>query len=583
MSALGPYIYIDDDGKTDAERYLEGCLDGTYKVGRTIKRLAKKMLKEIAEGCKGRWHYSREAATRPVKWIEKFCKIPSAEKAGQPFILEPYERCIIELTFGFVDDDGVRRFREVFVMIGRKNGKTALCAALNLYMLTSDNKEAKGLEIINGATSLRQANLCYGATKDMADMSPALSKRIRSGVVTKQGITGLNYDAKKNALFTISGNPKSSDGYNMYFGVLDELAACKDNGSVYGLLKGSQNIPGSLLFMISTNGHVRNNIFDDRLDYAHRWLDGKLEDERFLPILYTLDDRSQWTDPECWVMTNPGLGTVKSQDAMAELVSQAMNNPRSRNEVLTKQFNMPVEAYTSLLSMEECRNDATFTFDPKTDRYCVVGFDLADRGDLNAAVAMYMRPGDDHIYERCCCWIAEEQIKINSNLMKERDCLPYTVWSTTIIDRDPVINIAQGDKVDSRWIIDFLRQLASEGLYPRYIGYDGWHVDDWLERELKMLAGEQNVRAIPQTARVLSPAMKEHQIDLRANRIVDNANPLLITCRANVQSKTDAVGNWFPQKRDLRPNLRIDMYMAELFAYIQLKDHWDDYQAIISG
>ena len=167
--------------------------------------------------------------------------------------------------------------------------------------------------------------------------------------------------------------------------------------------------------------------------------------------------------------------------------------------------------------------------------------------------------------------------------MKERDCLPYTVWSTTIIDRDPVINIAQGDKVDSRWIIDFLRQLASEGLYPRYIGYDGWHVDDWLERELKMLAGEQNVRAIPQTARVLSPAMKEHQIDLRANRIVDNANPLLITCRANVQSKTDAVGNWFPQKRDLRPNLRIDMYMAELFAYIQLKDHWDDYQAIISG
>ncbi len=581
MAELGPYIYIDDEGKTDAERYLEGCLDGTHVVGRTIKRLAKKMLKEIAEGCKGRWHYDPELATRPVRWIEKFCKIPSAEKAGQPFILEPYERAIIELTFGFVDENGVRRFREVFVMIGRKNGKTALCAALNLYMLTADNRDAMGLEIINGATNMRQANLCFGATRDMAEMSPALSKRLRVGNVAKQGVTGLNYDQKKNSLFTISGSPKSQDGYNMYFGVLDELAACKDNGSVYGLLKGSQNTPGSLLFIISTNGHVRNNIFDDRLEHAHRVLDGKEEDERFLPILYTLDDRMQWTDPSCWAMTNPGLGTVKSLDAMTELVNQAMNNPRSRNEVLTKQFNQPVEAYTSFLSIEECKNDATFTFDPKTDRYCCVGFDLADRGDLNCAVAMWMRPGDDHIYERCCGWIAEKQIEINSNLMKERDCLPYTLWSTQMCDRDPVINIEQGDKVNSRWIIDFLRGLMDDGLYPVFIGYDGWHVDDWLERALAMFAGENNIRAIPQTARVLSPAMKEHQLDLRANRIVDNSNPLLVTCRANVQSKVDAVGNYFPQKRDLRPNLRIDMYMAELFAYIQLKSNWDQYQALI--
>lgn len=583
MASLGPYVYVDDDGKTDAERYLEGCLDGTYKVGRTIKRLAEKTLKEIANGCGERWFYDVEEATRPVRWIEKFCKIPSAEKAGRPFILEPYERAIIELTFGFIDKDKVRRFREVFVMIGRKNGKTALCAALNLYMLTAANKEAMGLEIINGATNLRQANLCYGATKDMVDMSPALSRRIRSGNVSKQGVTGLNYDAKKNSLFTISGSPNSQDGYNMWFGVLDELAACKDNGSVYGLLKGSQNIPGSLLFMISTNGHVRNNIFDDRLDHAYRVLDGKEEDERFLPILYTLDDRSQWTDPSCWEMTNPGLGTVKSIDAMTELVHQAMSNPRSRNEVLTKQFNQPVEAYTSFLTIEECKNDATFTFDPKTDRYCCVGFDLADRGDLNACVAMYMRPGDDHIYERCCCWIAEEQIKINSNLMKQRDCLPYDVWATTMCGNDPVLNVAPGDKVNSRWVIDFLHQLASEGLYPRYIGYDGWHVDDWLERELKLLAGDNNVRAIPQSARALSPAMKEHQLDLRANRIVDNANPLLITCRANVQSKVDSAGNFYPQKRDLRPNLRIDMYMAELFAYIQLKDHWEEYQAIVNS
>lgn len=122
MSSPTSRPYIDENGLTDAEKYLQGCLDGTYVVGHHIKQLAEMMLPQIRDGFR-MWHWDPEKATRPVRFIEKFCRIPSAEKMGQPFILEPYERMIIELAFGFVDDEGYRRFSEVIVEVGRKNGK----------------------------------------------------------------------------------------------------------------------------------------------------------------------------------------------------------------------------------------------------------------------------------------------------------------------------------------------------------------------------------------------------------------------------------------------------------------------------
>lgn len=557
------------DGKTDAERYLEGCLDGTHVVGRHIRRLAEIMLPQIRDGYK-KWHYSQDAALRPVRFIERFCRIPSAEKMGQPFILEPYERMIVELAFGFVDENNNRRFREVFVEIGRKNGKTALCAALNLYMLT--NAETGGAnECYNGACTTQQARLCMGATVDMAEMSPMMKKRLRKGLVTKRGISGLNYDKTKSYLCTIAGNAQNLDGLNLFWGVLDELGACRDNGAVYGILKGAMNREDAMLFIISTNGHVRYNIFDDRLNYAYDWLGGKIEADRFLGILYELDDKSEMYDETMWPKANPGLGTVKSWDAMRDIVTQGLNNPRDLSEVQTKQFNLPANFYSSFLTREECHNPEKFDFNPKTDRYGVVGFDLADRGDLCAAVCAFLRPNDERIYEIAHFWIPEESVKINSNNFKERDSVPYHLW------RDQGwITIVDSDRVDQRVIIDWIQELADMGMYTRYVGYDPWHVDDWSKRELSMMVGESNIEPIPQQAKVLSPAMRDHQLDLRAKRII-NPSPLTEFCRANTQSKPpDANNNYFPQKRDLKPNMKIDGYMAELFAMIELKKHLDE-------
>ena len=571
-----PYIV---DGKTDAERYLEGCLDGTYVVCRHMKRLAEIMLPRIRDGYKG-WHYDVNAALRPVRFIEKFCRIPASTHMGQPFILAPYERVVIEIAFGFVDDEGIRQFREVLVEWARKCGKTSVLAALNAYMLLSDPDSSKGGECYNGATSESQARLCYGATVNMIEMSPMLRKRVRRGMVQKRGVSGLNNDATHSFLCTISSNAKHLDGLSTSFAVLDELGCCEDGGATYDLITESTSSRLSpMVVIISTENYVRNNIWDERKTYAYGWLDGSIQDDRFIPFLYEMDSREEIYDEAMWPKASPGLGITKEWQYLRDRLNKAKQSPARMPSVLTKEFNLPSNSYYSFLSREECiSSEETFEFDPKTDRYGVLGFDLASVGDLCSACVCYLRPGDNRIYERSMNWIAEEQVKINSVMdFKERDKVPYHLWAA-----NDWLRIVEGDKVNQRVIIDWIQELAHEGLYVRWVGYDSWHVDDWTKRELEMLVGGDNFESIPQQAKILSPAMKEHQIDLRAKRIIHNNNPMAIWARSNVQSKApDANNNYFPQKKDLKPNKKIDPYMAELFAYIELKKHLTDYQQLI--
>lgn len=574
MPSVEPFVYVDDEGRSDAERYFMGCLDDTYVVGRRVKKLAEKMLPRIRDGYK-QWHFDIDAATRPVRFIEKFCRIPSAKNMGKPFIMAPYERVVVETAFGFIDDDGAREFREVLVEWARKSGKTSLLAALNIYMLTSDGEG--GAEVYNGATSESQARLCYGATNSMIEMSPQLKKRIRRGMVQKRGISGLNYDKTLSYLCTISSNSKKLDGLNTSFAVLDELAACEDGGATYDLLTESMSSRKSpMLFIISTENYVRENIWDERKKYAYGWLDDKIEDDTFLPFLYELDSRDEVWDERMWPKASPGLGITKDWDYLRNRVSKAQQSPARMPSLLTKEFNLPSNSYASFLSYEECVNRETYTFDATEFRYGIVGFDLADRGDLNAAVMMCMKPDDDHIYERAMFWIAEDQVEINSNSFKERDGVPYHQWAA-----DGWIRIVPGNKVNQMVVIEWLRELVDEGVYPFAVGYDKWHVDDHTELELQRLVGETRARPVEQYAKVISPLMKEHRLDLRAKRIIDNDNPVLEWCRSNVNARADNNDNYFPQKKGLRPQNRIDGYMAELCAYGALKRNEEEYMQAI--
>ena len=565
--------YVDAQGRTDAETYLMGVLDGSIVAGRRLKRLAEVMLPRIRDGYR-QWHYDVRYATRPVYFIEHFCRYPAGRMMGEPFVMEPYERMIVELCFGFVDEGGVRQFQYLFVEMARKNGKTSIVAAIELYMLLSDGEGAP--QVYNAAVTSNQASLGFGAAQHMLRKSPALSKWVREGAVKERGNqSGLVCDAVLGYVCTLSGDSKSLDGLDIHCAVMDELAAWKSR-EVYDLImqsRGAREQP--LVISISTQGFVRDSIWDDELSNARKWLDGEVEDDRLLPILFEMDDRAEAWDEAAWPKANPGLGTVKKLSYMRDQAQKARNQPSYLPTFLTKDLNIAANQAASFLTMEECVNEATFEFDPEQFQYCVIGFDAADFIDLTAARALFMRRGDDHIYERSMYWIPEEQVELNTNGMSERDAVPYRLWAS-----QGLMRIVPGNVVPRTVLIDWIQELYEDGLYPFAVGYDPWHVEQPIKDTLAQYVGEGRARPVRQGVLTLSNPMKQLRVDLRANRIVDNHNPINEWCRMNVAAKTDINENVQPVKVS-NARHRIDGFMAELDAYVVLLDMYDEYQNVL--
>lgn len=567
--------YVDEDGKTDAEIYLEGVVGGTVTAGKKLVALASIMLDRIRNGYK-QWHYDAWYATRPVEFIETFCCYPAGRKMGMAFELERYERAWVELIFGFVDKDGLREFQYAIIEVARKNGKTSLLAAIELYMLVSDGEGAP--QIYNSAVTGNQASLGYGAALHMLRKSPKLKKWIREGAVKERdNQSGMICDATLGYICTLSGDSKSLDGLDIHFGVLDELAAWKTRG-VYDLIKqsiGAREQP--MIMAISTQGFVRDSIWDAELEYANKWLSGDIEDDRFVAILYELDDRDEMYDESAWKKANPGLGTVKRLQYMRDQATKARNDPQFVPTYLTKDLNLPANQASAFLTYEECVNEGTYRLDDGEQVYCIIGFDAADFIDLTAAKAIFMRKNDSHIYERSMYWIPETQVEINSNSQGQRDGVPYHAWAA----RD-LIRIVPGNNVPRQVVVDWIQEIYNDGFIPFAIGYDPWHVEQPIQEQFRMYIGRDRVVPVRQGALTLSNPMKQIKSDLRDGKVIDNHNPVNEWCRMNVAAKTDINNNVQPVKVSDAKH-RIDGFMAELDAYVVMMSMWDEYQELVQS
>ena len=562
--------YIDVQGRTDAHLYLMGILDGSVIAGEKMKKLAEKMLTRIDEGYKD-WHYDADAATRPVEFIERFCYMPSG-KLGVPFILEPYERTIVELTFGFVDEEFLRQFQYVLIEMARKCGKTSLGAAIELYMLMADGEGAP--QVYNAATSKGQASLAFGAAWRMVRQSPKLRKRLRKGTVVERAESGIINDDNFGYAIPLSKQSDHLDGLDVSFALLDEMAAMEDRATFDLVKQGTGARSQPLMMAITTQGFVRGGLWDAERNYAVRWLNDDIEDDRFLAMLYELDDRSEIWDERMWVKANPGIDTVKKREYLRAQVVKAKNDSNYMPTLLTKDFNLPANQATAFLTFEEACNSATYEFDPEVFRYCIVGIDAADTLDLNCATALFMRPGDPHIYRKSMYWIAEEQVKVNSNSQRQRDGVPYDIWAA-----NGYIRIVPGNVVSHRCFLDWVQELADMGMYTRAIGFDRWGMRE-IVQDMKMMVGEQNVVPIPFGAQSLSGPMKELKAMMRDGLIVDGDNPIDHWCNLNVTAKVDINDNVQPIKKG-GPTTRIDGFAALLCAYKVLRERWDDYQILI--
>lgn len=547
---------------TEFETYFTAIQDGKITACDKMKRTSEMLLNRYY--CPDEFHFDYEIARKHTDFIEAFCKLPTG-RIGTPFKLELFQKARFQAIFGFVDDNNLRQYNECLIIEGRKNGKTSETAAIEIDMLINDNEGAP--QIYNVATMLDQAKLGFNAAHRMIRQSPILSKHIRKRAADLY--CPLNFGFIK----ALASNTNSLDGLDIHTAVIDELAAIK-NRDLYDLIKqamGARTQP--LLFCITTNGFIREGVFDAQYEYASNLIYGKLSqpNKRFLPFIYELDSPDEWDKEECWIKANPGLGTIKSHKYLRQMVAKAKDDPSFKPTVMVKDFNMPQTSAAAWLRYEDIVNDERFDipFD-----YCVGGFDAADTIDLNAAKAICMRPGDDKIYVRSMYWIPQSVIDEmdRAGSIKERDNAPYRLWIN-----QGLMRTYPGNKVDKRVFLEWFKELREKyDLYTIYIGYDPWHIDDTLLREFAAEFGSKCMIPVRQGPKSLSQPMKDLAADFKAHKIIYNNNPIDKWCLINTVAKTDINGNIQPAKSN-EQRRRIDGTIALLCAYKVLQDNMDTY------
>ena len=257
------------------EQYACAVLTGHITACRKVRLLCAVLLDKIRRPEKYRpWVFDPAAANVHIAFVEQFCKQPQG-RLGAPLKLELFQKARWQAIFGFVHrDTGLRQYQEVMIVEGRKNGKTTECAAIEIDLLTNDGEGAP--EIYSIATKREQAAKSYNACVNMRKQSPALF----SGIRKRQG--DLYYPPNMGTIAALASAANSLDGLNAHGVLVDELAAIK-NRQIYDDMKQSMSARDQpLLFSISTNGFVRECIFDAQYAYAAGVLEGTVTDDRFL-------------------------------------------------------------------------------------------------------------------------------------------------------------------------------------------------------------------------------------------------------------------------------------------------------------
>lgn len=541
--------------------YWNKIQSGEIVACKRLKQQFQKLVEEL-ENPRDPWVFDLERANRPIEFIERFCKHSKGKWAGKPVKLELFQKALIQAVYGFVHKEtGLRRCREAFILLGRKNGKSTLMSALGLYMLVGDGEG--GAECYCVATKKDQARIVFAEACNMVSQSPALRKHI------KKRKTDLYFPVTFSKYEPLASESNSLDGLNSHCIIMDELHAIKDR-NLYDVMKQSMTTREQpILFMITTAGFVRECIFDDIYSYACKVLDGLIEDERFLAFIYELDDRSEWTDFRAWEKANPGLGTIKNYEELAAFVERAKNDPKFLPTVLTKDFNIRETVSGSWLTFEEINNTETFDIEELKGSYAVGGVDLSSTTDLTCATLLIMKPGSDKKYCIQQYFLPEEGLE--QRVIEDK--IPYDKWR----DRG-LLAVTPGNKIDYHMVTEwFLKMLNEYDIHPLWIGYDPWNSRYWVQEMEEHGFVMVEVR---QGYKTLSQPMKELEADLKAHKINYNNNPILKWCLTNVNVKRDENGNIRPVKGQ-NQRQRIDGAVSLLIAYTVLFNNMQDYQAMI--
>lgn len=548
-------------------RYWDEIQSGKILVCKKIYKTYKKIVHDIHNP--GRWHYDDRRAKHALYFIEEYCRHSQGEMGGKKIVLELWQKAMISTIFGFVDNDGYRKYRRAIWIVGKKNGKSLIASAVGLYMQIADGE--MGPEVVSAATTREQAKKIWDAAKAMVIMSPALRKRIKP-LTGELSSRAFNFGTFK----PLSSDYNTLDGLNLHCVLLDEIHQWKNGLGLYDILvRGVSARKQPLIFITTTAGTIREDIYDVIYDECERIINGYedpdgYKDERTIAFIYELDKRDEWLDEKNWVKANPGLGTIKNYDILKGEVEKAKENPLLVKNLLCKDFNIRETSTETWLSFEDLNNTATYDLSKLKPRYGIGGVDLSSTTDLTNATVIFMVKDDPTIYVLQMYWLPEDLME---QKIKE-DKIPYDIWK-----KQGLLETTPGNRVHYKFVTEWFLKVQNElDIYLPWIGYDSWSATYFVE-EMATFFGKEAMEPVIQGKKTLSGPMKALGADLAAKKINYNNSPILKWNLSNVAIDVDKNGNIQPAKAKQRK--RIDGFAGLLNAYVTLERHYEEYINLI--
>lgn len=547
--------------------YYDEIISKKVTVSVKVKRVYQKLVQDLDDEM-SEWEYDPKRANHAIEFVENFCKHSKGKMGGKPFIMELWQRAMTAALFGFVHKiDGVRKYREFILIVARKNGKSVWASAIALYMQMADGEP--GPECVSAATKKDQAKIVWSEAKRMVKKSPVLSKRMRCLVAE------IVSDFNDGVFKPLSSDSNTLDGLNVHCSVIDELHAIEDKNLYDVIVDGMTAREQPISIITTTAGTVREGIFDIKYDECERIINGydsgEYVDERVLPIIYELDNRKEWTDPECWAKANPGLGTIKNANQLKAKVEKAKANPLLVKNLLCKDFNIRETSNEAWLTFEQINNTTKYDLSLLKPRYGIGGADLSTTTDLTNATVIFMLPGDSNIYVKQMYWLPEDLLEQRT----KEDKIPYDTWCDL-----GLLRTTPGNKVHYKFVTEWFLEIQNEyDIYLPWIGYDSWSATYWVE-EMKNNFGKECMEAVIQGKKTLSGPMKSLGADLSSKKIIYDNHPILKWCLTNTSVEVDKNNNIQPAKGN-SSRRRIDGTAGLLNAYVTLERHYDEYMNMI--
>ena len=538
------------------DEYLEEIRSGRAIVSKRIRRQYERLSDDIHNPKNG-FVFDQAKAERPIEFLQRFCRHSKGEWAGKPLKLELFQKAFISALFGFVDaQTGLRKYRETMFYVARKNGKSVLLSGLALYCLIADGEP--GAEVYSVATKKDQAKIVFTEALNMVRQSPDLIG------ITKKRKSDLYFPLTFSKFQPLGKNSDTLDGLNASLVIVDELHSIRDR-NLYEVMKQSQSARRQPLFIsITTAGTIRETIFDDLYKYACGVCDGTISDDRFLPILYELDEKNEYLNPMSWEKANPGLNTIKKLDDLISKVDRAKNSPHDLSGVLTKDFNVIQSVSSTWLPFDDINNEETFDIDRFRGWYAIGGADLSITTDLTCATLLIC---DQHEKK-----YVEQMYFLPKDNFEQRvrdEKIPYDKWFEA-----GLLRLCEGNTINYHDVTSwFLEMVERHELSVAWVYYDSYSARYWVE-EMESY-GFKMIRCI-QGSKTLSLPMQKLGADLQKKLVNYNNNPLLKWCITNTGVSTDRNGNIVPIKAT-SAKYRIDGLASLLDAYVGLCDHLNEY------